>query len=229
MSEYIDNAVSELASLVQTTLSLPQGRLIVRSTKMTRFDWRDLVDTKERKGTSGIPTPFTVIRMEDLKPAVEWGMMNRAFYLPVEVFYVQSEKNRVATTVASTDSPDEFSPASSENIFVGQKLWFDRLKVWRRVYSLDPGPPFTVTLGLPAIGLQTGDKIYSDLVADTEIKAENLRDALLPGGSFSNFQIVREPMLDATDRNPVNRLMFDANYPFFCASVRVELLVGEIY
>lgn len=66
----------------------------------------------------------------------------------------------------------------------------------------------------------------TDVAAAVLAKLHALRDRL-HFGEYAGFQVVEEPMLDASDENPANTVFFDRNAHLFAGLLQVSLQIGE--
>ncbi len=222
-----ERCIPELQALVVSTLSLPSTSIVVRATKFVRFDWRQLIEYFEQNiANAGLQPPWTIIRIGPEEEA-DWGMAVNAFTVPAEIFFIEDERNEVVSSSLLTANSNTQRVANNTGFFVGQRLLWQTAQQYGIIQTITPTIPFT-TLGLDTIVNATNTEIVSsDISSDVHGKVELVRTALYRGGTFTNFQIVEDPVIDVSDINPVNEIEQHENFNLLAGSVFVKLLVGD--
>jgi hypothetical protein len=217
-----ERVFAEINETVKTTLALPNDAIITKATKFVRFDWRSLMAYFEKE-VIGLEAPYCIIRPGPSEPA-EWGMSNHCLYIPIEIFYIDNERNRVNTTLSTINSPTEIVVADDSFMFVDQRLYFATTNEYGFVSAL---PGANVVQLSAAITPTVGEIIRSDITSDVEVKIEKLRTVFIQGVEYDTFQLMEDPLTDVSDLNPVNDHMGPDNYTLFAGSCFFKPLVGE--
>lgn len=219
LSERIFN---EINSIVVSTLSLPSQAIVTKATKFVRFDWKSLIQLFESVG-GGLEPPYCIIRPGPSQES-DWGMHNMAFTIPLEIFLVESERNKINTTVITGAASATQEVTSTAKMFVDQRLYFETAGVYRIVASITDATHVVLTSSVTTVN---GEGVTSDITSDVEVKIEKLRTAFKPGGSFTTFQLVTDPSTDVSDMNPANDHYGHDNYSLLAGSCYLEPLLGE--
>jgi hypothetical protein len=224
MAILTERIFDEINSTVKSTLGLSNNAIITKATKFVRFDWRALIHFFETEA-AGIDPPYCIIRPGPAQ-VENWGMAVHAYSIPIEVFYVNHLKNRFSGTATSAVVADTtIETEDTTKLFVDQRLYFETADAYRFVTAINSATEFEVDL---AITLADGEEIRSDLSSDVEARMDHLRTAFRQGTSFTNFQLMEDPLTDVSDLNPVNEHMGENNYSLFAGSCFFKPMVGEI-
>lgn len=225
MSILSERALPEIASTVISILGLSSANLVTDGNKFVRLDFIQLVDYfEDGSSDDGLTPPWVILRQLEQREA-DWGMNNQVYTIPIEVYIVQSLRNCVATHVTVAANNAVQTVASTVNMFVGQRLWFDTANVFGIIQSVDS--PTQITLA-GAVNTSLNEQVTSEAVSDVHVMCEKLKYAFRAGvSSFTNFQIVEDSIIDTSDSNPINMATEAKNYQFYAGSCTVNALVGE--
>lgn len=222
-SAFMQPAAKELSEICKQVLQIPDEGVVLRSSKMARVDWRALIGNTE-VGKQGLKTPFCVISFGQGVPPQDWGMATKGYELSFAVYYVISMKDRIRTSVTDIDV-DEGTVVLDKTPFLGQTFWNETKEELTMVVADSAVPGWWKLDPLPALG----NRLVSDPVLDAEARIERLREALLPGMPYNDFQIVKDTSIDSSEANPANTVFVADNYPLFAVELTGSLLVGELY
>lgn len=221
-----ERVVPELQALVVSTLGLSSDAIVTRATKFVRFDWRELLEYfQQNVSGQGTKPPWCILRLGPEEPA-DWGMAVNAFTVPIEIFFIEDERDIVGTTCTEATTDETQTLASVAGIFVGQRLLWQTNQIFGIVQSIDTLNS-AVTFDVN-INSHINEIVSSDISSDVHCKMELLRSALYRGTSgFTTFQIVEDPLIDVSDINPANETHLHDNFSLLAGSVYLKILVGD--
>lgn len=221
-----ERVFDEINSIVVSAIGLSSTAIVTKTTKFVRFDWRQMIELFEQSVSGGMEPPWCIIRPGVDEPA-EWDMASISVVRPVEIFLIESERNRIKTTITSANviAGTTLTVASTTKMFIGQRLYLKTTDVYVYVQSITDATHVVITVATVAVN---GEELVSDLSSDVEVKIEKLRFAFKPGGSYTNFQILADPVCDISDMNPVNEAHEHSQYYLFAGSCYIELLTGYV-
>jgi hypothetical protein len=222
MGIFSERALAEVNAKVVTTLGLDTEAIVTKATKFVRFDWRELLSYFENLGLGTTP-PWVIIRPGP-EEETNWDMASHTAIVPIEIFLVESEVNRVKTTVSNGINSVTQTVGSTTKMFVGQRLWFATAQSFAIVLTVDSSTQITLETAVNTI---SGETILSEIQSDVHVKMEKLRRAFSAANTFTYFQILEDTVIDVSDMNPVNESVEKDNYILFAGSCYAKLVVGE--
>lgn len=223
MSILVERVFPEIADTIASTVGLDSSNIISKSTKFIREDWLTLLQYFQSLSSLGLEPPYVILRPMPLIPE-DYGMANVYSTLPIEIFFINSERNRIGTTCTGNDSTAVKTVASTTNMFAGQRLFFKTANDFRLVVSVDSATQVTLSSTITTVN---EENIVSDLSSDIECRVDQLRYAFRRGERFTNYQIMQDPESDVTDMNPLNEALSSENYQVFGGSCTIYALIGE--
>jgi len=200
------------------------SKIITDSRKLIRYDWRSLVAAFENTG-AGLNPPYVVIRPLPSEEA-DYGMAVHCFKIPIEIYYINSERNKALSSISTPSS--YLNPATvsnTNNMFVGQTLWFLTSQTSAKITAINSPTSISLDSNMP---VSTSQQVVSEVIQDVGYRIGQIRTAFRQGTSFNSFQIVDDPAEFISDLNPVNDYFEGNNYQMFGSSCYFKALVGEI-
>ena len=225
MSEFISSIWQEMQAKINSGLTLGVNVKVVQALKIERYDLRQLIADLDIQGTGGIEMPLIVFRYFPAE-AVDWGMQNEAYSQRIEIYFMDRSDNEIYTSITTGATSASQTVASTSKMFVGQILTFETTKQVATIKTIDSSTGLTFEASLTTV---TSEKVSSELITDVGVRIQQIKDLLIPGTSFTNFQILEQGSLDLTDMNPVNSALMEKNVQMLAGAFSLNILYGNTY
>ena len=225
MSEFISSIWQEMQAKINSGLTLGVNVKVVQALKIERYDLRQLIADLDIQGTGGIEMPLIVFRYFPAE-AVDWGMQNEAYSQRIEIYFMDRSDNEIYTSITTGATNASQTVASTSKMFVGQILTFETTKQVATIKTIDSSTGLTFEASLTTV---TSEKVSSELITDVGVRIQQIKDLLIPGTSFTNFQILEQGSLDLTDMNPVNSALMEKNVQMLAGAFSLNILYGNTY
>lgn len=225
MSEFISSIWQEMQAKINSGLTLGVNVKVVQALKIERYDLRQLIADLDIQGTGGIEMPLIVFRYFPAE-AVDWGMQNEAYSQRIEIYFMDRSDNEIYTSITTGATNASQTVASTVKTFVGQILTFETTKQVATIKTIDSSTGLTFEASLTTV---TSEKVSSELITDVGVRIQQIKDLLIPGTSFTNFQILEQGSLDLTDMNPVNSALMEKNVQMLAGAFSLNILYGNTY